>query len=80
MPAKRQFVVCLRNTGYEVSLERHKTYRVLSDRAGAKHGQLRVVDESGEDYLYPASYFARQAATDQAGHPPSRYPRRAASM
>ena len=58
MPVKRQFVLCLRNAGYEVSLERHKIYRVLSDREAAKHDQLRVVDESGEDYLYPASYFA----------------------
>jgi len=58
MPTKRQFVLCLRTTGYEVSLERHKIYRVLSDREAAKHDQLRVVDESGEDYLYPASYFA----------------------
>ena len=37
MPAKRQFVLCLRNTGYEVSLERHKIYRVLSDREAAVH-------------------------------------------
>jgi hypothetical protein len=58
MSAKRQFVLCLRNTGYEVSLERHKIYPVPSDREAAKHDQLRVVDESGEDYLYPASYFA----------------------
>lgn len=58
MRAKRQLVLCLRNTGYEVSLERHKIYRVLSDREAAEHNQLRVVDESGEDYLYPASYFA----------------------
>jgi hypothetical protein len=48
----------LRNTGYEVSLERHKICPVLSDREAAKHDQLRVVDESGDDYLYPASYFA----------------------
>ena len=55
---KRQFVVCLRNDGYEVSLERHKIYRVAPDADAAKHRQVRVVDESGEDYLYPASYFA----------------------
>src|SRR6266705_4150208 len=56
---KRQLVLCLRNKGYEVSLERRKIYRVLPDRDAAAHGQLRVVDESGEDYLYPASFFAR---------------------
>ncbi len=57
--AKPQLVLCLRNKGYEVSLERRKIYRVLPDRDAAAHGQLRVVDESGEDYLYPASFFAR---------------------
>jgi len=57
--ATPQLVLCLRNKGYEVSLERRKIYRVLPDRDAAAHGQLRVVDESGEDYLYPASFFAR---------------------
>lgn len=53
-----KLVLCLRNRGYEVSLERRKLYQVLPDREAAKHGQLRVIDESGEDYLYPASFFA----------------------
>jgi hypothetical protein len=56
--AKRELVLCLRNTGYEVSLERRKIYQVIPDRSAKGHGQLRVVDESGEDYLYPASFFA----------------------
>ena len=55
---KRELVLCLRNKGYEVSLERRKIYQVLPDRDAATHGQLRIIDESGEDYLYPASYFA----------------------
>ena len=54
----KQFVVCLKNEGYEVSLERRKIYRVLPDPEAAKHRQIRVVDESGEDYLYPQSFFA----------------------
>lgn len=54
----KQFVVCLKNEGYEVSLERRKIYRVLADPEAAKHRQIRVVDESGEDYLYPKSFFA----------------------
>lgn len=54
----KQFVICLKNAGYEVSLERRKIYRVLSDPEAAKHRQIRVVDESGEDYLYPQSFFA----------------------
>ena len=57
--SKRQLVLCLRNRGYEVSLERRKIYQVLPDRDAEAHGQLRVVDESGEDYLYPATFFAR---------------------
>ena len=58
MAAAKKFVVCLDNHGYEVSLERRKLYQVLSDRQAAKHQQLRVIDESGEDYLYPAGLFA----------------------
>ncbi len=54
----RQFVVCLRNKGYEASLERHKIYQALPDTDAAKHHQIRVIDESGEDYLYPENYFA----------------------
>ena len=55
--SRRGFVVCVRNEGYEVSLERRKIYQVLSDPDAARHGQVRVIDESGEDYLYPAGYF-----------------------
>lgn len=59
MAAPRQrLVLCLRNEGYEVSLERRKIYSSLPDADAAKHGQIRVVDESGEDYLYPAEFFA----------------------
>jgi hypothetical protein len=58
MASKRpQFVVCLRNRGYEVSLERRKLYAVLPDRDAARHDQIRVIDESGDDDLYPASFF-----------------------
>ena len=55
---KRQlaFVLCVRNQG-EVDLEPRKVYQVLPDRAAARDGLTRVVDESGEDYLYPAEYF-----------------------
>jgi len=54
----KQFVVCLKNKGYEVSLERRKIYQVLPDPEATKHKQVRVVDESGEDYLYPQGFFA----------------------
>ena len=52
-----KFVICLRNKGYEASLEPLKIYRLLADREAEKHKLVRVVDESGEDYLFPASYF-----------------------
>lgn len=52
-----RFAVCIQNTDYEVSLELRKLYRILSDGEAQKTGLLRVVDESGEDYLYPESYF-----------------------
>lgn len=56
--AAQKFVVCLRNRGYEASLERRKIYRVLPDPEAAKHRQIRVIDESGEGYLYPQDFFA----------------------
>ena len=58
MAARKRFAVCLRNEGYEASLEKRKIYEVLSDLEAERHDQLRVVDESGEDYLYPESFFA----------------------
>lgn len=56
--AHRRLVLCLRNQGYAVSLERRKIYVALPDREAEQHGHVRVVDESGEDYLYPKSLFA----------------------
>lgn len=55
--SKGSFVVCVRNTGHPASLEVRKIYRALPDRAAESHGMVRVVDESGEDYLYPAKLF-----------------------
>lgn len=54
--AKRLFI-CLDNSGYEVSLELRKIYVALPDAKAGRLGQLRVIDESGEDYLYPRSRF-----------------------
>ena len=59
MKSKKALVVCVRNDGYEVSLERRKIYELLPDSDAESHGQLRIIDESGEDYLYPADYFVR---------------------
>jgi len=52
-----QFAVCVNNLEYPVSLELYKIYCLLPDDDAAKDGDLRVIDESGEDYLYPANYF-----------------------
>ncbi|CAB1075314.1 hypothetical protein JY97_04180 [Alkalispirochaeta odontotermitis] len=54
----QEFVVCINNEGYPASLELHKIYRVVPDKDAAADEDLRVIDESGEDYLYPGSYFA----------------------
>ena len=53
----KRLVICLDNTGYEASLERLKIYVALPDAAAESKGQLRIVDESGEDYLYQAERF-----------------------
>jgi hypothetical protein len=53
----KQFVVCVNNEGYSASLEKRKIYVALRDSTAEKHGQLRVIDESGEDYLYPKTFF-----------------------
>jgi len=55
-PALR-FAVCISNEDYEASLELHKIYRVIPDEDAEVDGDLRVIDESGEDYLYPANWF-----------------------
>ena len=55
---KKHFVVCVRNTGYPTSLELRKIYQALCDADAEAHGLMRVIDESGEDYLYPRTFFA----------------------
>jgi len=52
-----KFVICINNADYPASLERRKIYEVLPDKDAEKIEHLRVIDESGEDYLYPASCF-----------------------
>ncbi len=53
---ERKFALCLKNDSCE-DLEIRKIYQVLPDKEAAKEGYMRIIDESGEDYLYPASYF-----------------------
>ncbi len=52
-----RFAICIQNTGYQASLEVRKLYEVVEDAVAAKHHQVRVIDESGDDYLYPESFF-----------------------
>lgn len=51
------FVICLKNKGYTASLELHKVYAVISAEPNDPGGYLRIIDESGEDYLFPADWF-----------------------
>ena len=59
----RRLVICIDNSGYEVSLERRKIYVALPDADAAKHGRVRVIDESGDDYLYPEECFVEADLT-----------------
>ncbi|MGA7876553.1 MAG: hypothetical protein WCA08_12900 [Desulfoferrobacter sp.] len=52
-----RFVICIDDSHYPASLELHKVYRVIPDEDAERDGDLRIIDESGEDYLYPADYF-----------------------
>jgi hypothetical protein len=56
-PASKQLMVCIENEGYAASLEKRKIYIALRDAEAEKHGLVRIVDESGEDYLYPKAFF-----------------------
>jgi hypothetical protein len=53
-----RFVVCINNEGYQASLEPRKIYQVVPDKEAESHKLLRVIDESGEDYLFPAGFFS----------------------
>jgi hypothetical protein len=57
--SERHFAICVCNEDYPASLELRKLYVVLNDAFATEHQMLRIIDESGEDYLYPASYFVR---------------------
>jgi hypothetical protein len=61
----KQLVVCVGNEGYPASLEKRKLYVMLRDPAAEKHGLLRIIDESGDDYLYPKAFF-RSVALPQS--------------
>lgn len=61
----KQLVVCINNDGYPASLEKRKIYVLLRDQVAEDRGLLRIIDESGDDYLYPKTLF-RPIALPQA--------------
>ncbi len=63
---KRKFVGCINDS--EADLELRKIYQVLPDKSAARDNYIRIIDESGEDYLYPASYFVSVKVPDEAEH------------
>ena len=62
---RSHFVICIENSEYPASLEKRKIYEVIEDSEATKLGQLRVVDESGEDYLYPKECFVDADLSDE---------------
>jgi len=57
MKAEQKFAICVQNEGYAVSLELWKVYRVIPDVKAARHQLVRIIDESGEDYLFDERWF-----------------------
>ena len=55
--SQHHFAICIDNVGYEAALEIRKIYETIPDEEAARLGLTRVIDESGGDYLYPATYF-----------------------
>lgn len=61
-----RYVFCVKNDDYPVSLDLRKVYRVVPDEWATAHGHIRVIDESGEDYLYPVEFFVPVALPEAA--------------
>lgn len=64
MSATKQFVICIENGDYSGTLELRKVYETLDDPTASKKNFIRVIDESGEDYLYPAAWFVSVAVPE----------------
>jgi hypothetical protein len=67
--ASARLVVCVENKGYTVSLEKRKIYVALADLQAAKRGHVRVIDEAGEDYLFPKRFFFPVTLPSPSGKP-----------
>lgn len=57
MNSDSHYVICIKNDGYEADLKLRTVYQILPDESAARSNYIRVVDETGEDYLFPADYF-----------------------
>jgi len=57
MANQHRYALCIKNRGYSAALEVRKVYCLIADSVAERRGLVRVIDESGEDYLYPAAYF-----------------------
>jgi len=72
MELPKHFAICMKNDGYEGTLELRKLYEMIDDAAAEKRNHVRIVDESGEDYLYPRSWFdpveLPSSVEEQLGH------------
>jgi hypothetical protein len=65
---RQTFFLCIKNQGYAASLQVRTVYRGISDPQAESHGMLRIVDESGDDYLFPASLFVPIQVPAEAAH------------
>lgn len=61
-----RYVMCINNKAYPVSLTLHKVYKVIPDARGEKFGDIRIVDDSEEDYLFPEKYFVPVIVPEEA--------------
>ncbi len=62
---KSKFVICIDNSNYPTSLEQRKIYESVADSDAETHGQIRIIDESGDDYLYPSECFVEADLSDE---------------
>lgn len=60
-----KLVICIDNSNYPASLEQRKIYEAVADSDAATHGQVRIIDESGDDYLYPSECFVEADLSDE---------------
>jgi hypothetical protein len=68
MNSESHYVICIKNDGYKDDLKLRTVYQILPDESAERSHYLRVIDETGEDYLFPADYFVPIAVPAEAEH------------